>query len=234
MPVGQVRQSALEIINTVRLRQGLLGVSSFDADSHTNLLLRLLNEVIEEITDAGDWPQLLREHTVTLATSVVRYAITPASGNVKNILDIGYANRSYPLQWISVEEMRQLRRGSRTSTGAPIFAAIVGMSGSDPLIDVHPMPVTADVTTMDVTFYKMPRLTVTADSTAGYVPVWPASLLVQGLYAKALMDENDGLPTPEYLGAYQEFQRMLAEVLNRLGSDTGPNYLKVSPGRSWR
>lgn len=234
MPVGQVRQSALEIINAVRLRQSLLGVSNFEADSHTNLLLRLLNEVIEEVTDAGDWPQLYREHDITITSSVTRYVVTPSSGNVKNIRDIGYANRSYPLQWISVEEMRQLRRGSRASTGAPIFAAIMGMSGSDPFFDVHPMPITADVTTMSVAYYKMPRLTVTADSTSGYVPVWPASLLIQGLYAKALLDENDGLKTPEYLGAYEEYQRMLTEVMNRLGADTGPNYLKVSPGQTRR
>ena len=234
MPVAQVRLTALDIVNRVRLRQGLLGVASFDADSHTNLLLNLLNEVIEEITDVGEWPQLFREQLVTAISSVDQYLFTPTSGNIKNIHEIGWANRSYPLQWISVEEMRQLRRGSRASTGAPIFAAIVGMSGSDPFFRVHPVPITADVTTMSVAYYKMPRLTVTADSTAAYIPVWPGSLLIQGLYAKALLDENDGVKTPEYAGAYQEFQRMLAEVYNRLGADTGPNYLKLSPGRGWR
>ena len=234
MPVAQVRLTALEILNRVRLKQGLLGVANFESDSHTNLLMNLLNEVIEEITDAGDWPQLIRQQDVTITSSVTRYTFTPTSGNVKNIYDIGYANRSYPLQWISIEEMRQLRRGSRASTGAPIFACIMGMSGSDPYFDVHPMPITADVTTMDVTYYKMPRLTVTADSTSGYVPVWPGSLLVQGLFAKALLDENDGVQTPEYQGAYQEFRRMLEEVYNRLTADTGPGYVKFSPGRTWR
>mgnify|MGYP001617570519 CR=1 FL=1 len=234
MPVGQVRYTALEIINRVRLKQGLLGVANFEADSHTNLLLNLLNEVIEEVTDVGEWPQLFREQLVTAISSTDQYLFTPTSGNIKNIHEIGWANRSYPMQWITVEEMRQLRRGSRTSTGAPIFATIVGMSGSDPFFRVHPVPITADVTTMSVAYYKMPRLTVTADSTAAYIPVFPGPLLVQGLYAKALLDENDGVPTPEYTGAYQEFQRMLSEVYNRLGADTGPNYIKVSPGRSWR
>lgn len=233
MTVAQVRYTALEIINRVRLKQSLLGVASFDADSHTNLLMNLLNEVIEEVTDSGDWPQLFREQNVTAISSVDQYLFTPTSGNIKNIREIGWANRSYPLQWITIEEMRQLRRGSRTSTGAPIFATIIGMSGSDPFFRVHPVPITADVTTMSVAFYKMPRLTVTADSTAGYIPVWPGSLLVQGFYAKALLDENDGVKTPEYAGAYQEYQRMLNEVSNRLGADTGPSYMKISPGPGW-
>jgi len=234
MPIGDVRLSTLEIINRVRLKQGLLGVASFTADSHTNLLLNLLNEVIEEITDYGEWPQLFREQLVTAISSTDQYLFTPTSGNIKNISEIGWANRSYPLQWITVEEMRQLRRGSRSSTGAPIFAAIVGMSGSDPFFRVHPVPITADVTTMSVAYYKMPRLAVTADSTVGHVPVWPGSLLIQALYAKALLEENDGITTPEYAGAYQEYQRMLAEVYNRFGADTGPSWLKLSPGRSWR
>ena len=236
MPVAQVRLTALEIVNRVRLKQGLLGVASFDSDSHSNLLLNLLNEVTEEISDAGDWPQMYREHIVTAISSTDQYLVSSvsASCNIKNISEISYGNKSAPLQWITVEEMRQLRRGSRTSTGAPIYAALVGMSGSDPFFRVHPIPITADVTTMSVAFYKQPRLTVTADSTAGYIPAWPASLMIQGLYAKALLDENDGVKTPEYAGAYQEFQRMLAEVSNRLGADTGPSYIKVSPGRSWR
>lgn len=236
MTVAQVRLTALEIVNRVRLKQGLLGVANFESDSHTNLLLNLLNEVIEEVTDAGDWPQLLRDHTITAQSSVDQYLVSSvsASSNIKNISEVSWGNRSYPLQWVTIEELRQLRRGSRSSTGAPIFAAIAGMSGSDPFFRVHPVPITADVTTMSVAFYKMPRLTVTADSTAAYIPVWPGSLLVQGLYAKALLDENDGVKTPEYMGAYQEFSRMLAEVSNRLGADTGPSYMKVSPGRGWR
>ncbi len=234
MPVADVRLTALEVINRVRVKQGLLGVASFTADSHTNMLLQLYNELIEEIVDFGDWPQLLREQTVTASSSADRYSFVPASGNLKNILEISWSNRSYPLQWITVEEMRQLRRGSRTSTGEPIYAAIMLMSGVDPVVGIHPVPITADLTTMSFMYYKMPRLTVTADSTAGYIHPFPGPLLTQGLYAKALLEENDGLASQEYVTAYEEFKKMLRESYNRLTADTGPTYMKVYPGRSWR
>ena len=231
MAVANVRRTALQIINTVRLKQGLLGVAGFDSDTHTNLLLNLLNEVIEEVTDFSDWPQLYREYIVTAISSVDQYTIASvsASADIKNLSEISYGNRSNPLQWVTVEEMRLLRRGSRTATGEPTFVALMGTSGSEPFVRVHPVPITADVTTMSVVYYKMPRLLVTADNTAGVVPVWPASLLVQGLYAKALLDENEGVQTKQFDAAYAEFRKMLMEVDNRLGADTGPMFVKIVP-----
>ena len=60
---------------------------------------------------------------------------------------------------------------------------------------------------------------VTADASA--VPAFPARVLVQGTYAKALLEENGGEPTPQYQTAYAEYIRMRSEALNRFNADTG-------------
>ena len=70
--------------------------------------------------------------------------------------------------------------------------------------------------------------TTTADSTA--TPAFPSRVLVQGVYAKALLEENGQEPTRQFEIAYQEYIRMQREALNRLTVDTGGDVQFVPTG----
>ena len=56
-------------------------------------------------------------------------------------------------------------------------------------------------------------------------------LLTQGVYANALLDENDGVPTRHWEANAQLFVGQLSEEYNRLQSDTGTDTRLVIRGR---
>lgn len=233
MALSDMYRSALSIVNEVQRKLGLNPTANFEASKHARVLLDFLNDVIDEVSDYGDWPTMLRTTKVTAASSVHTYEVS-ASGNIKNIYEIAWGDQIAPLQVVTLEELRQLQR--LNSRGKPRQFAVVGVSGADPRIGIHPTPVTADLTAetsaggvLDVLYYKKCRVLTTADSTAAAIPMLPAKVLMQGVYAKALLDENGGEPTPNYQAAYAEYQRMRAEALNRLTADTGSNEVFFTP-----
>ena len=84
----------------------------------------------------------------------------------------------------------------------------------------------ATTPTFDIAYYKKPSLYITSDVSA--VPAFPARMLIQGLYAKALLEENGGEPTREFQAAELAYLRMRGEALNRFNADTGTD-LRVVP-----
>lgn len=228
MATTDVRKSVIGIVNEVQRRLGISTTTSLTANRHANTLLDLLNDTIDEISDYGDWQQMFREVNVTAATSVGTYAVE-ASANVKNIYEIHWDDDVSPLEVRTIEDMRRLQR--LTSFGVPRQFAVVGASGVNPKVRVYPVPGSNQNTKLfDVAFYKKPRLLTTTDVSA--VPAFPARLLVQGLYAKALLEENSGEPTPQYQVAELKFAKMLSETHNRLTADTGTDlYLTPTASR---
>lgn len=227
MATSDVRKTVLEIINTVQRRLAINATDTVGQTAHSIMLLNLLNDVIDECSDYGDWQQMFREVEVTAISSVGNYEVK-ASAQVKNIYEVVWDDDIAPLQVVEIQEIRHLQR--QGSHGTPRQFAVVGMSAANPLFRVHPIPTTA--ATFDIAFYKKPRIYDTDDG--GVTPSFPAKMLEQGLYAKALLEENGGDPVPQYEMAYNEYARMRAEALNRFNADTGTD-MRIVPtgGRYW-
>ena len=231
MSVAEVRKTVVQIINEVERRLAVDASTSAGATKLSTMLVDLLNDTIDEVSDAGDWQEMLREAKVTAVASVASYEIA-VSGNIKNILEISWGDDIASLDVVSIEDILRLQRVRRF--GAPRQYAIVGVSGVNPIIRPHPIPNASSITAeasaggvFTVVFYKKPILFGTADTSA--IPAFPAKVLVQGLYAKALLEENGGEPTREYEMAYAEYLKARTEAANRLTTDTGTDIYLV-PG----
>lgn len=226
MSLTDVRKDVISIINEVQRRLGVNEQTTLTATKQTSTLLDLLNDVIDEVSDFGDWQQMFREVGVTATSSVGTYKIA-VSADVKNIYEIVWGDDVAPMEVRTIEDIRRLQR--LASFGTPRQFAVVGVSGTSPKFRVYPIPSQSAINqemsaggVFDVAYYKKLRMfyaSVTADATA--IPAFPARVLVQGLYAKALLEENGGEPSPQYQTAYAEYIRVRTESLNRYNADTG-------------
>lgn len=224
-----VRMTALEIVNEVRRRLGVNTVTTFTDDKLARVLMQLLNEVIAEVNDYGDWQELYQEVLVTASTSVPEYSVRASGGKeVHHILEVAFNNKAGELQNRSIEEIRRLRRSG--GVGTPRQFTIKGTDASgNPVMAVHPQPgASQNNQTFNVALYfKEPLLTEASTAT---VPVFPGNLLVLGLYAKGLLEENGGEPTRQYQMAFAEYQKFLREAVNRFTTDTGSS-IRIIPNR---
>lgn len=216
MALQDVNQSAIGIINEVLRKLGLNTATNLNDSKLSTLLVDYLNDVIDEVSDFGDWQQMFREATVTAQSSVGTYELA-VSGNVKNIYEIVWDNQVSPLEVRTIEDIRRLQR--LTSFGTPRQFAVVGVSGTNPLFRVYPVPTTA--AKFDIAYYKKPGILAAVTANNSAIPAFPGRLLIQGVYAKALLQENGGEQTQEYQTAYAEYIRMRQEALNRFNADTG-------------
>lgn len=225
MATSDIRLTVIQIVNKVQERMGVNKTTNLDTTKHSGVLLELLNDVIDEVSDFGDWPQMYREWLVTAQSSVGVYEIV-ASANVQRVEEISWNNDTAALDLIDGPDMRRLQRIS--SYGIPRQYSIIEVSGVNPKFRCTPIPTTAAVFT--IAGYKKTRMfnaAVTADASA--LPSFPGRVLTQGLYAKALLEEAGGEPTQQYQAAYTEYLRMRKEALNRWTSDTG-TCLQFVPG----
>jgi len=228
LSTADVRRTVIGIVNEVERKLGVNESVFLDDRRLTTMLLDFLNDVIDECNDYGNWPQMFREILVTASSSVDSYEIA-VSAQVKNIYEIHWANTAgdaqpggqvAPLEVRTIEDMRRLQK--TRGFGQPRQFAVVDVSGVNPRIRPYPIPGTNEnQKTFDVAYYKKNRLytTTTADSSA--TPAFPSRMLVQGTYAKALLEESGQEPTAHYQVAYQEYIRMRSEALNRFKADTG-------------
>lgn len=216
-----IRLSVIDIVNTVQRRLGLTPTTTLTATKHANVLLELLNQVLDETSDAGDWQELYAETIVSAVSSTRTYSITTTSqALIKNIYEISFGTDIAALEVEDIQEMRRLRR--LNTFGRPRRFSVVGVNDvtGNPKIEVHPCPVTAQAGSLfNIAYFRKPPIYTTADINT--IPDLPGQLLVQGLYAKALLEENGGEPTPQYQVAYNEYERMRSEALNRFNADTG-------------
>lgn len=224
MATSDVRHQIIQIVNEIQRRLGVNTTTTLTANKQTTVLLDLLNDVIIECSDFGDWQEMFREATVTASSSVGTYEVV-VSANVKRIAEIAFNNDTAPLEVRDLEDMRRLQRIS--SYGNVRQFAIAGVSGVNMQFRCYPIPGSnQNNQTFDVWYYKQPRLMTTADVSA--VPAFPSRVLTKGLYAKALLEENGGVPSPQYQVAYQEYIVSRREALNRFTHDTGTG-LRLRP-----
>lgn len=222
MALADIRLSVIGIINEVQRRLGVDSTSTLTATKQTTVLLGLLNDVIDEVSDFGDWPQMFREVLVTAQSSVGTYKIA-VSADVHNVYEMAWNNDVAPMEVLNIEDIRQLQR--LTSHGVPRQFAMVGVSGTVPKFRCSPVPTTA--ATFDVAYYKKPAMFDTGATAAAAIPAFPARMLIQGLYAKSLLEEAGGEQTTQFQTAYSEYLQMRKEALNRFTVDTGTSILFV-------
>jgi len=233
MPITDLRQTVLSIVNTVQRRLGLNTTATLFATKHATMLTELLNEVVDEVSDAGNWMELFRETTVLASSSVEEYTLDPATGLVKNVYEIHFGSSRSALEVVEIQDIRRLQRGR--SFGVPRQFAITGVNASsaNPLFRTYPIPGSSQNNqTFQVAYYTKPAL-FTASADGGTTPGLPAAMLIQGLYAKALLEENGGEPTKQYETAFAIYERMKREALNRFNADTGTDLRLIPGGSRW-
>lgn len=232
MAIADVNRTAIGIVNEVERKLGIDESSFFTDTKFTTVLLDFLNDTISECNDFGRWPHMFREATVTASASVDRYELA-VSAQINNVLEIHWANTAgeaediAPLQVVNVQDIRRLQK--TRNFGVPRQFAIVNVSGVNPIIRVSPIPGSNEnKKTFDVAFHKKQRLFTTASADTSAIPLFDSRMLVQGTYAKALLEEAGQEQTPSYQIAYQEYIRMRKEAWNRLTIDTGGD-VQITP-----
>ena len=234
MSISAVRKSNVEIVNEVLRKLQTTEVTNLGDTKFSTTLVDFLNDVIDECSDYGDWQEMYREVDVTASSSVGTYEMS-VSAQVKNIYEVVWGDDVAPLEVRDITDLRRLQR--LASFGTPRQFAVVGVSGVNPLFRVYPIPTQATINAetssggvFNIAYYKKPGLitAVTADTSS--VPAFPSRMLVQGVYAKALLEENGGEPTREYQVALLDYQRMRKEAQNRFTADTGIDIQFVPTG----
>lgn len=233
MAIADVRLSVLGIINEVQEKLSVNRTTTVDETRLSLLLLRLLNETVAECVDYGDWQELFRETLVTASSSVEEYTITPeTSALVQRVYEIHFGTQVSPLEVRTIEDIRRLQK--TRGFGEPRQFAIIGVDASTGNPNFRPYPIPGsneNNDTFDIAYYIKPPLYTTNDNNT--IPPLPANVLIQGVYAKAVLEESGQEPTNQYQVAYQEYIRMRKEALNRFTSDTGVDIMLQPTGANF-
>jgi hypothetical protein len=217
MGIGDVRFTVLEIVNEVQ-RALSLTQTSLTANKLATQMVDFINDVCDELSDYGNWQEMLISGNVTAVSGQSDYSIN-TSANVKNIGDIFFAPRSGPLRNITIREMRIRTR--TTIVGTPSQFTVYGTDANgNPVIRVTPIPTqNEDGELFSLVYYiKAPLYTT---SNASSVVPFPGQIMVKGVLAKALLNESGGAVTDHYTKTQQEYLSARKEALNRFNGDTG-------------
>lgn len=218
MAITDLQASVLEIINEVQRKLGLQTTTTITANQQSRVLLDHLNDVVSELADLGDWQELLVSANTVMVSGQANCSVN-YSEPVKRVVDIYYGTERMPVNYISRDDMR--RRERTNSLGRPIQFSIFGIdSAGNPNIRLYPRPDSSAASSfLSIMFYAKPRLYTTSDA-ATIVP-FPAKVVVQGLLAKAILDEEGGTPTDHYTKEYATYQQMARDAISRYNMDTG-------------
>ncbi len=233
MSITDIRKTTLQCINEVRRKRGLKEVDNLTQDSQSTMSLDFLNDVVAEISDYGDWDETVVTANITTQTSVADYAIqVVTSGSnvavVKSIKDMYFGSAGSPLFFIDEAQMRLFQRAPRY--GQPAQYTVFGTDvNGNPQLRLTPIPATnqGGIGVLSVRVHTQPPIYVAGDE-AVLVP-FNSRIVVQGLYAACVLDEEGGSPTPHYQAIRQLFEKMMKDTYQRFHGDTG-RYRRFVPG----
>lgn len=232
MPITDLRQTVLEIINIVERKMGISASASLTATPFVQVLLELLNEVVADIAEDGERKELYFSATVTAASSVADYAVDPTEGLVHHIYEVSQSARGVaPLTPVNLSEINLLNRTNSFGISNQWHIVSANSSGQ-PVMRVFPTPgASQDGDLFTVVGFVKPPLYTTSD--AAVVPPFAARVLWTGLHAKALLEENGGEPTREWQMANAMYEKAKQQDLNRFTTDSGPT-VQMMPDRRRR
>lgn len=221
MGIGDIRYTVLEIINEVQRKLGLDQTPSTNSNKLSKQMVDFLNDVCNDLSDFGDWQEMLVSANVSCVPGQINYSVN-TSANIKNVADIYFTLRTGPLRNVTIDQMRLLTRTS--SNGSPSQYTIFGTdAGGNPNIRVRPTPTSAQSTGLfSVLYYVRAPLYVVSTDDATRVP-FPGDIVVQGVLAKAILNESEGAPSERYQLTQQDYLEGRKEALNRFNGDTGWN-----------
>jgi len=219
MGLGDIRFTVLEIVNEVQRKLGLDATSNLTANKLAIQLVDFVNDVCNELSDYGNWQEMLVSANVTAVSGQRDYSIA-TSANVKNIGDIYFSLRTGSLRHVTIDDMRRMTRVS-AATGMPSQYTVFGTDNNgNPLLRVRPTPGTnEDGGLFSLVYYiRCPSYTT---SDANTVVPFPGQLVIDGVLAAAILNESGGSPTDHYTRVQQTYLEMRKEALNRFNGDTG-------------
>lgn len=224
MGIGDVRYTVLQVVNEVQRKLGLDG-STLSANKQSVLLVDFVNDTCNDLSDFGNWQEVMISANVTAVSGQRDYSIN-TSANVKNIGDIYLSTRTGPLRNVTVDDMRRMI--SVSSNGTPSQYTVFGTdSNGNPIIRVRPTPVANDAgASFSIVYFVRAPLYTTSDASS--VIPFPGDLVVQGVLARAILNESGGSPTDRYTRTQQEYLEARKDALNRFKGDTGWN-IQFSP-----
>jgi hypothetical protein len=232
MALTDTRATILEIINETRRKLGINNsVSSLTADSKTVVMVDFLNDVVTEISDFGMWNETISTATLPLVVGQRDYNFSAAL-SIKTIKYIFLTSTSAALPFINQEEMRLLYRQS--NSGQPRQWTIFGVdANANPVIRVYPTPdASVAGTTLDVFYQANATRYSTATPTNTYIN-FPARMVVQGLLARCILDEEGGSASDHYSQERLNFENLLKETFNRFKGDVSYGR-RFIPSLRWR
>ena len=221
MGIGDIRYTVLQTVNEVQRKLGLTATAALATNSLSIQLVDFVNDVCNELSDFGNWQEMLVSANVTAVAGQQDYTIS-TSANIKNIGDIYFINsgsRSGPLSHITLEDMRLLTRSS--AQGLPRQFTTFGTDANgNPNLRMHPIPTSSEHGGL----FSVLRWDRTPHYTTGsgaLVIPFPARVVVLGVLAKQILNESGGAPSPRYQQTYQDYLTARKEALNRFIGDTG-------------
>lgn len=218
MGIGDIRYTVLQVVNEVQRKLGLSATATLGANSLSTQMVDFINDVCNDLSDFGNWQEVLTSVNVTAVSGQRDYSIN-TSANIKNIGDIYYSNSRSRLRSLDIDDMRLLTR--TTTTGIPNQFTVFGTdSNGNPLIRVNPIPVVSGDFFSVIYYVRTPLYTTSDNSTV--IP-FPARVVVLGTLARAILNESGGSPTDHYTSVFQEYLVARKEALNRFNGDTGFN-----------
>lgn len=218
MGVGDIRYTVLQVVQEVFRKLGLDTPANLSTNKLTIQMIDFINDTCNDISDFGNWQEVLTSTNVTAVSGRTDYSIS-TSANIKNIGDIFFSQRNGPLKNVTQDDMRIMTR--TTITGQPTQFTIFGTdSNGNPIFRVRPKPAASeDGAVFSLMYYIRPPLYTTSDG-ATVIP-YPGRIVVMGALARALLNESGGAPTDRYTQTQQEYISARKEALNRFNGDTG-------------
>lgn len=218
MGIGDIRYTALEVVQEVFRKLGLSAPNSLNANKLAIQMVDYINDVCNDLSDFGNWQETLTSVNVTAVSGQRDYSID-TSANIKNIGDIFFTQRTGPIRNVTDHEMRIMTRV--TSVGQPSQFCVYGTDANgNPVLRFRPIPgANEDGGLFSILYYVRPPKYTTADGGA-YIP-FPGKLVVLGVLAQAVLNESEGAPNDRYTTTYRDYLLARKEALNRFNGDTG-------------
>ena len=164
-------------------------VSSVSESTYSKLIGEFINESKEEVEDSWDWSHLREDIDITTQVGVSKYTAT-GLGDRFDILQVLNIPRDSIVRRTSYSWMkRQLLLGN-SSQSSPIYYNVHGTDGTDPLVDMFPVPNSVETITFNVVRRQDDLVSDTTEL------LIPNSAVVLGAYYRAVKergeDQGDG------------------------------------------